>query len=314
MEIVIGIVVLNYRREELTIRCVKSLALQQGVIMRIVIVDNASDDEEYSRLIDGLKKLNVNYYNVIRNTDNLGFARGMNLGIDYLRKHSCNYIFLANSDLVFENTDILFELISESIPMTENPDSNIAIINPFIVNPNGEVQEGIHFSKTLTRLHMWKTQFPLIDRISQYFKTVHRRNTGNKEESSISCRNYKNQKYASKEAYIDNRYKVVGCGFVLTPAFFKHFSGLFAGTFLYNEEYTTILLLKSVGLQTMTVITNPILHIHAASTSIVEKNTDDFQKRIHIGKRAFLKLLLMTDAEVRRRYDIKYKNMRNRDE
>ena len=64
----------------------------------------------------------------------------MNLGIDYL-KHSCNYIFLANSDLVFENTDILFELISESIPMTENPDSNIAIINPFIVNPNGEVQE-----------------------------------------------------------------------------------------------------------------------------------------------------------------------------
>jgi GT2 family glycosyltransferase len=317
MDTEIGVVILNYLREELTIRCVKSLSRQVDVRMHIVIVDNASEEKEYLRLISGLEKLHVNHCDVVRSPENLGFARGMNLGIEYLRRFSVSYIFLANSDLVFDDPDTMKILLSLSISMTNSPDSRIALINPLVVNPDGKVQSGIQFSKSLTRLHMWKTQFPWIDRILRRFRTLRRKScTGSTQGKELtdgpmttSPQGKTNPSLSRVEkGSVDDRYRVVGCGFVLTPAFFRHYPGLFSETFLYNEEYTTILLMKSAGLQTMSVNTPPILHIHGASTSAAEKNTAAFQRRIRSGNRAFLRLLLTPDAVIRKRYDISLRN------
>jgi GT2 family glycosyltransferase len=303
----VGVVILNYRREDLTLRCLQSLSGQRSVILRIVIVDNASDDEEYGRLCEGLRTIQETpdfSCSVVRSRENLGFAKGMNLGIDYLRGLKIGYIFLANSDLVFQDPETLNTLFSASRLLAESPDSCIALMNPLVSDPDGTVQRGISFSRSLTRLHMWKTQFPWIDRVRTVPGSAGRRQevpngekTEQPEKAGMSSAKTENC------AKVDERYRVVDCAFVLTPVFFRHYTGLFPGTFLYNEEYTTILLLKSAGLQTMSVTTPPILHLHGASTSAEMKSEPLFQKKIQSGRRAFLRLLITPDALTRRRYD-----------
>ena len=87
------VICVNYRGANDTIACVKSLLLS-AVPVQIVVVDTTPDDLE---LEPGLAMApNVV---LLRASDNVGFGRGNNIGIEWVLKNSsCEYLFLLNND------------------------------------------------------------------------------------------------------------------------------------------------------------------------------------------------------------------------
>lgn len=68
----------------------------------IVIVENGSENTSYEIIS---KSYNSNeIIAIIKNDENLVFARGNNLGINHAKKELiCDYVFVVNSDKIVEN-------------------------------------------------------------------------------------------------------------------------------------------------------------------------------------------------------------------
>ncbi len=96
-----SVIVLNYKKEELTVECVKSVLAGDMTSdgYEVIVVDNGSTDDGYALLEKGLHR----FVNVIllRSDVNLGFAGGCNLGIKAAKGRYL--IFLNNDTLVPDN-------------------------------------------------------------------------------------------------------------------------------------------------------------------------------------------------------------------
>lgn len=254
----IGIVILNYKNYHETIACVKSLLLQKGILMHIVIVDNGSDNDSYEELLDIFKC--YDNIQILKSDKNLGYAKGNNIGIKYLLIQNIKNIFVANSDLLFEHPYSLKQL-------SEGYEKGVGLINPVICNPNGKIDQRVSYKKRFLYLRMLK-------KFLEWF-------TGKK----ISLKNSKTQneeiEYIKEITGIQNdSYVVSGSGFMLTEEYFLKYSGLYQETFLYYEEWATIILLHKANLKTKIVETNPIIHIGGASTPKNVKEMTNERRKI----------------------------------
>ena len=103
----IAIITINYNGADNTIRLLKSLSEQTDGNFRVVVVDNASSDEDYTRLQDytnqesriknhGSEQSTSCF--VIRNLLNLGFGGGCNTGIKEALRNGADWIVLLNND------------------------------------------------------------------------------------------------------------------------------------------------------------------------------------------------------------------------
>lgn len=91
------IVLLNWNGLSDTVKCLDSLKKIQYANYRVVVVDNASKDNEAARLVQEYG----NFIHVIRNSENYGFSGGSNTGIRYaLDVCAANYVLLLNNDTV----------------------------------------------------------------------------------------------------------------------------------------------------------------------------------------------------------------------
>lgn len=86
-------VVLNYRRADDTIDCVRSLKRAEGLKPEIIVVDNGSDDGSADRIAGAFPDVQV-----IRNPSNLGYAGGNNVGIGEALKRGPQYVLVINND------------------------------------------------------------------------------------------------------------------------------------------------------------------------------------------------------------------------
>ena len=106
----IGFLVLHYLVEDMTRQCVDCLLKtfsQEHIV--IAVVDNGSPNGSGQRL--------QTYYSdtenvhVLCSEENLGFARGNNLGYDYLKANYClEYMVVMNNDVLIEQKDFLTTL------------------------------------------------------------------------------------------------------------------------------------------------------------------------------------------------------------
>ncbi|MCF8307649.1 MAG: glycosyltransferase family 2 protein [Bacteroidales bacterium] len=107
----VSIVTINYNHSEVTAECLESLKKITYPHIEIILVDNASPNEDASWL-----KEKYPYLHFIQSNKNLGFAGGNNLGI---RKTIGEYILLLNNDTVVE-PDFLEPLVDKC---RQNPDA-----------------------------------------------------------------------------------------------------------------------------------------------------------------------------------------------
>src|SRR5712691_94575 len=97
----IGYVCTNYNNSAQTREAVCSLLKDGKIEYRIVVVDNHSD----SKNVEALKNLASEFQHVelILNKDNVGYFKGLNMGIRHLRSSQpdINVTVIGNNDLVF---------------------------------------------------------------------------------------------------------------------------------------------------------------------------------------------------------------------
>lgn len=115
------IVILNFNSYEDTIQCVNSLKKVQYDNFEVVIVDNASKDNSYERLISEIPD-----YSIIRSEKNLGYANGNNIGIKYALDNGADYVCILNNDVEVEQN-----FLSKLVEVMES-DRSIGMTGPCI--------------------------------------------------------------------------------------------------------------------------------------------------------------------------------------
>ena len=95
----LAIIVLNWNGADDTLNCVESLQ-QQTLRPEIIIVDNNSSDDSAERFEDHIKSQKKDAPILIKNSQNLGFAGGINTGLIYAKEHNFEYIGVLNPDAV----------------------------------------------------------------------------------------------------------------------------------------------------------------------------------------------------------------------
>jgi GT2 family glycosyltransferase len=126
------IILLNWNGWEDTIECLESLRKVTYSRFKTVVVDNGSTDDSIEKISEWLNKQDslflemntdemlftsteqevnstVNFF-LIKNSDNLGFAGGNNIGISFAEKKSADLVLLLNNDTTVE-PDFLSKLI-----------------------------------------------------------------------------------------------------------------------------------------------------------------------------------------------------------
>jgi hypothetical protein len=119
------IIILNWNGLQDTIVCLDSLANLTYPNFRLVVVDNGSTDGS----TDIISK---NYPKVIfvENKENLGYAKGNNVGIRYALENNADYIWLLNNDTVVEQNALLNMVIeAEGDPLIGIIGSKIYYLN-----------------------------------------------------------------------------------------------------------------------------------------------------------------------------------------
>jgi len=123
------IVIAVWNNLEITKNCINSIIKNTDVDYRLIIIDNASDDET-KKYLEGLKEKEGSKVLLIRNENNLGFIKAVNQG---MRLSEAPYICLINNDTV-TTKGWLGEMIriAESSPKIGlvNPSSNTLAQKP----------------------------------------------------------------------------------------------------------------------------------------------------------------------------------------
>ncbi|MCX6354502.1 MAG: glycosyltransferase family 2 protein [Candidatus Aureabacteria bacterium] len=89
----VAAIVLNYRRPQDTIECVRSLQGSEEIGLAVIIVDNGSGDDSAERIAAAFPALTL-----LRAPSNLGYAGGNNIGIREALRGGAEYLFIVNND------------------------------------------------------------------------------------------------------------------------------------------------------------------------------------------------------------------------
>lgn len=137
----VDIVIVNWNAGEQLAQCVASVArFVDGAIADVILVDNASTDGS----VDGLEAFHLSLQ-VIRNAENLGFARACNQGATF---GSAPYILFLNPDTcLFEGS------IQTALAFLETPEkTSVGICGIQLLDENNRVARTCARFPTLARL------------------------------------------------------------------------------------------------------------------------------------------------------------------
>jgi len=123
----IFVIVLNYNGNETILNCLSSIYQSDYLKFEVVLVDNDSQDGSFE-----LAKKNFSRAHFIKSPENIGFARGNNLGIRFALEKFADYVLVLNNDAYLEKNTL-----SKLLSLAQSRNKS-AIINPLILNENGQ--------------------------------------------------------------------------------------------------------------------------------------------------------------------------------
>jgi len=127
----VSIVILNWNGKKISLKCVSSLKrITNYKNYKIIFVDNGSTDDSVKTIKKNFPKLDV-----VESKENLGFPKGMNLGIKYAKeKYDSDYYLFLNNDIIFYQKNWLKDLIDSF------KNKKVGIANPVLRFPNKKIQ------------------------------------------------------------------------------------------------------------------------------------------------------------------------------
>lgn len=97
----IGVTIVNFNTSAQTLRCIESLRASETPPDWVVVLDNASQGDDFERLRAGCAPLPHGELRLYRSETNLGFAAGSNvLFAELLAEPECRWVLLLNNDAV----------------------------------------------------------------------------------------------------------------------------------------------------------------------------------------------------------------------
>ncbi|WP_158107967.1 glycosyltransferase [Vibrio furnissii] len=275
----IGVVILNYKTYNDTYELIESIhKLSVPEDLKIIVVDNCSVEEKLCELKNKVKRFNYDVL-YLSEMENLGFARGMNIGISMALKLGCNYVVCSNNDIILPSSFSFSGLISKY-----EIKNDTALIGPRILTLSNEEQNPLYVSNpfksklksSLTKIIVY---LPFIGR---YFYIAR----GILKEYLLADKF--RQKNGRVQSYEDI-YCMHGAFFVLTPSYFKYYNGLDKNTFLYFEELILASRIKLINCKSE--FNNDYYVIHKEDSSTNEAlGGEGFKKRLFVLKENYKSL------------------------
>lgn len=256
-----GIVILNYNNFDDTINCVKSVdkfCLNEE--LTIAIVDNGSKNNSCHEISSFLNHSSKEYevleannsfkppqkqVTLIKSDENLGYAKGNNLGIQFLIQQNVEYILILNNDILL--TDNLIEPLRDAL--VKNPE--IGLISPILLNINNEIDHNCcRINPTEKILILESLKFLNIKIITKYLE----------------------RKYLFKTNPDLIHQKIVNCDIISGACMmaktntWKRLKGFDENTFLYYEENILFEKLAMMNLNMSILNSTSAIHLGAKST------------------------------------------------
>ncbi len=135
----ISAILINFNSSQFTINCIHSIIKEtsDAIDYEIIIVDNASDTDDFIFLKEEVSKIDSSKIKLVRSKINTGFGGGNMYGVQYANG---KYYAFINNDTILQN-DCL-SIVYEFLEKTEEA----AICCPQQYNEHGEVQKSFdHF-------------------------------------------------------------------------------------------------------------------------------------------------------------------------
>ena len=279
----IGIVILNYLNWKDTVECIDSLYKQKNQSFQIVIVDNNSHNDS----IDQLKKRykDIEKIHLLANEDNLGFAKGNNVGMLYCKtKLSIDNILVINNDVIFTDLEYTDYLINYDFG------ESVGVVGTEIIGADGKNQNPRYFKLSFISI-LKQYIYPLLYSLSPKILIKIRNNlrSKNQSENTLGVK-------SSKSLILH------GSVLFFTEKYIQQVNGFFPETFLYYEEQILGLVCLKLGLQMQYDPLISIYHKEDQSSELSFQNLASVKKRfVRKSMRTGLKVSIMSQKRILRR-------------
>ncbi len=140
----LGIITIDYKNPQMTIDFIKRELPNIDIPYKCVIVVNGSTDDEVSLIKNKTNGVVISNETpsdndslfIIPSKENLGFAKGNNLGVQFLQKNfNCDYLLFTNTDIEIKSKNI----ISKMIACLEG-DKERGAIGPMVLSRDRSIQ------------------------------------------------------------------------------------------------------------------------------------------------------------------------------
>ncbi len=121
------VIVLNYNGKDTLPACLASVYQSDYNNFEVVVVDNNSKDGSFEAAKNQFSRAHF-----IRSPQNIGFARGNNLGLRFALEKFADFVLLLNNDAFLQKNTL--SILLEAAQEKKSP----AIFNPLIVNKNDQ--------------------------------------------------------------------------------------------------------------------------------------------------------------------------------
>lgn len=263
-------VILHYIDKDTTINCITSIKeCFEGEYYSVVILDNGSPNDSGNYL--------AKYYESEKNIkviiakENLGFAKGNNIGYIYAKKElQVDYIVMINNDIQFLDKKFLVNV--ENIYKKEQ----CYLLGPDIVTPSELHQSPLrsypYDLKTVNKKIVIKTVFLYYFKLKKF---LHLENRVNILEDMYDKRDAITQNQRAWKREIQNPVLQGAC-IIYTPNYIKNEDkAFFSDTFMYGEEDLLAYYCKIMNYNTLYSPQIQVLHLNGETTKKVYKNTLD---------------------------------------
>ena len=213
----LAFICVNYNNINFTIEFIDSIKkIKNDIPFTIIVVDNCSIDDSVEKLNE-MEKDNENLI-VVYSKTNVGYFKGLNLGINKLDTNTYDYIVIGNNDLTFDNNFV------EKL-QSKNYQEDVLVIAPNIIR-----MDGIHQNPHI--INKFRTLEKVYRRIyfSNYYISIVLQRFYNLLRSNL--------KPIDREGFDVEQVITMGYGacYILTRNFLKNFNNLDAPNFLMGEE------------------------------------------------------------------------------
>ncbi len=282
-------VILHYVNLDVTENCINSIL--QNIKYEnysIIIVDNGSPNQSGKALQE--KYDSDHQIEIILLEENLGFAKGNNIGFKEAKEHyQADFVVVANNDVLFQSPDFINKII-EIYNRT-----NCYLLGPDIVTPNG-VHQNPYRTHELTYSEI-KKKLRNREIFLSYLKVKKTLHIENKIHILEDAFGQRDDQMHSQKNWDTAQEDIVlhGSCIIYTPLFLgKEICAFLPDTFMYGEED---LLANMCTQKKYKVYYSPeiqVLHLYSKSTEAIKDTTDRLyfkNENIIKGQKLLLKKL-----------------------